>query len=166
MSDDARSYIDRMKYLPPQLRAAFKSMTSVDGELELFLWIRGGRWHPSNRVLAGWLRDYDQPIPEDIRQYIAGRLDGTIKVPRTRGRPVKDKIEARLSAHHWRRLWLSNRVQRWHRVLEHPRYAREWKRKHGRELPASDAYRAALDRVAEETGVPPDTLDKYVYPRR
>ncbi len=128
----------------------------------LFEMIRNGE-HPSTQTLSTFLRDWSWSIPEDIRAYIAGRLDGSVRLPK--GRPKLDTLARRMRGDEWEQFRLAVRVRRWERAFRHPRCAREYRRRTGRVPPPVDAYRAALDRVSEETGIPADTLDRYVHPR-
>jgi hypothetical protein len=115
--------------------------------------IRGGAHVPLHH-LADLLR-YSVTLPRDIRDHIAGRLDGTIK---KRGRPTPEHDDEYL----YRRAQLA--------------VAALWVRQRHRENKASgmkagkpgseDPYRAALRDVAAEWGVEEETLDKHVYPRK
>jgi hypothetical protein len=115
--------------------------------------IRRGEHLPLER-LAELLR-FNRELPRDIRDYIAGRLDGSIK-PRGRPTPAYDpghrnhKAQRRIAAMLVR--------------LQHRRN-RAAGMKSG-QPGSADPYLAALQQVADETGIKADTLDKYVHPRK
>lgn len=96
--------------------------------------------------MASALRQYNDPLLD----YVAGRLNGTIK--RKRG-PKKDHSSARINESYL--LW--QEVRRCQRDYEqsckmrgvNPSYARE----------------VACERVAERTGIPKDTVDKRTRSR-
>ncbi len=102
---------------------------------------------PRPETIAKKLVDDTDPIPEVVRRYVAGLLVG--KVKQKRG-PRKDTLRHRLEAHF--RAYAVRRVER---------LAERLKR---RGVP--HAYTEAKEHVAEKTGIPVDTLDAWVYPRR
>ncbi len=116
--------------------------------------------HPPAALLAAAIRTR-RPIPADMCDYVAGRLDGSITLPR--GKPTFDLSKG---IFRWlRRVVLADRVWRWQRVFSHPRYAREYRRKHGRLPPQESACEKAKACVSRERNIPTETLDKYAYPR-
>lgn len=126
--------------------------------------------HPTPEAIRRALAS-GHPVPEWAADYIAGRLAGTIKLPR--GVPawsgaglLWSETPKTPAAVRGERQQIVRRVRRWQQVFEHPDYADEYLRRHGRLPPRGGAYRKALDQVAEESGIPAETLDKMVYPRR
>jgi hypothetical protein len=117
-----------------------------------------------------------RPVPEWAADYIASRLAGTVKLPRGRptwsdaGLTFGEAAERGLTTY-FRQVWrtvLVRRVARLKREFEHPDYARDYKRKHGR-LPPQEggAYRKALNQVSKEACVSAETLRNWYYhPRR
>ena len=103
------------------------------------------------------------PIPLDLRKFVAAMLRGEVKQKRGRKKRQREHDDFRVLVH---------RVRRWERVFEDPRYKRERLRKHQRTVGAratppkeSGPYKRALERVARETGISEDTLDKWCNPR-
>lgn len=144
--------------------------------------LAGGR-HPHPRAIGKVLRN-GKPVPDWAADYIEGRLAGTIKLPR--GLPDWSPVGlsggevsslcpraeyARFERQHRRNL-LAFLVRRWERGYSHPRYKR-WReylhrRQHGQRSnpPHISPYAAAKEKASRIFGVPVDTLDKMVYPRR
>ena len=91
-----------------------------------------------------------QEIPHDVRCYIAGLLDGTIKRKRGRKAPSVERKLRDWAVREEVRLWIevSKRAKRC-----------------GITTPGG-AYRTAIEKVSKETGIPEDTIDNIYYPRR
>lgn len=92
------------------------------------------------------------PIPDDMRGHIADMLEG--KAKRRRG-PKRFHSMYDPAAGRDRLAW-AYRVVRWKRVYE---------REKARTGKMMDAYRSALWKVSEESGIPESTLDRWLYPR-
>ena len=91
------------------------------------------------------------PIPLDLRGFVADMLAGKIK-----GKPGRRRATTSRSAFISRSVAV-DRVFRWKRAFERIKHRRKgWMR---------DPYREALNKVAGETSVPEQTLDKWCYPR-
>jgi hypothetical protein len=103
--------------------------------------------NPAPEDIAEVLRGSEERIPKELREYIAGLLDGTVK--RKRG-PRNNTLRA-----------ITDAYIRDHCVRRVQRLAERLKR---RGVP--HAYTEAKEHVAEKTGIPVDTLDAWVYPRR
>jgi hypothetical protein len=132
--------------------------------------------HPTTTALRKALKS-GRPVPEWAADYICGRLDGTVKLPR--GAPEWSAVGldlgersalcpgwARTLFRHLQQDVIRRAVKRWMRILRHPRYAREYKRKYGLRPPKRDVYQQAKQRVAAKYGMTVDTVDSYVYPRK
>ena len=106
--------------------------------------------NPDLSEIATALRG-SQEIPHDVRCYIAGLLDGTIK--RKRGPKVDKSASKRL-----RDFALRSQVYYWIEVC---------KRAERCDITTPGGpYRTARQKVSEKTGISEDTLDKIYYPRR
>ena len=102
---------------------------------------------PRPETIATKLRIDKGPMPEAVRIYIAGLLDGSVKLRRgPRTATMRHYFEAGFRAQDVRY------IQRLAKRL----------RRRG----VADSYRAALEKVAKRTGISEQTLDKWVYPRR
>ena len=103
---------------------------------------------PDLAELAKTLRG-KQPVPPQVRSYLGDLIEGKRK--RKRGRKALAPSERAIKQ--IREFSLAERVRRWKRVFE-KRYCKP------------NAYREALEKVEEETGISENTLDKYCYPRK
>ena len=92
-----------------------------------------------------------QEIPHEVRCYIAGLLDGTIK--RKRG-PKADKSTKRML----RDSFVRARVNHWKEVCKRAQRC-------GIKTPGG-AYLVAREKVSNESGIPESTIDKIYYRRR
>ena len=142
-------------------------------------------YHPPAKQLADAIRT-GKPISPEMCEYVAGRLDGTITVPRG---PKPASLRQRQEAE-WRRMWVRGQVHRRISVLGN--YAKtpdRWFRtlflglypRFGREVPRPSVAAAILmyatDIVLPNPEVPQDRkddmiddligrLEKSYYPRR
>ncbi len=105
---------------------------------------------PEKSEIALALRG-SQPVPHDVRCYIADLLEGKIKLKR--GPKVDTSDQKRL-----RDFALRSHIHHWIEVCERAQ-------RRGITTPGG-AYRTARQKVSEQTGKPEDTLDKIYYPRR
>lgn len=134
-------------------KAAALARVWLHRNAEIIAGIRRGEHLPKDR-LADLLR-FNVSLPQDVRDYIAGRLDGSIK---TRGRPTPQYDPAHM--HHRAQMKIAGLM-----VRETHKANRQAGMRSGK--PGSeDPYRAALRMVSKETGIPEDTLDKHATPRR
>ena len=106
--------------------------------------------HPELTEIARVLRGR-QPVPHDVRCYIAGLLEG--KIERKRGRKV-DKSELK-------------RLRNWALRSELNLWIEVCKRAERRGIKmAGGAYLVAREKVSRESGIPEDTIDKIYFPRQ
>lgn len=106
--------------------------------------------HPPLPDIAQALRG-SQPIPHDVRCYIADWLDRILK--RKRGRKPDKSLGRR--TRNWRLIF---EVNYWIEVCKRAK-------RHGITTPGG-AYRTALEKVSKENGISEGTLDKIYYPRQ
>jgi hypothetical protein len=112
---------------------------------------------PTPEYIAAVLRDPDCKLPPpEVRNYIAGLLDSTLK--RKRGRPPEIETELEWIASLCRDHFICADVRRHKRGLE--RLARI------RGVPIEDSYHAALERTSRDWKIPAGTIDKIIFPRR
>ena len=104
---------------------------------------------PEKSEIALALRG-SQPVPHDVRCYIADLLEG--KIRRKRGPKVDTSDQKRL-----RDFGLRSHIHHWIEVCERAQRC-------GITTPGG-AYRTALQKVSERTGKSEHTLDKIYYPR-
>jgi hypothetical protein len=107
------------------------------------------RHPPPAETLAMFVRESN--IPPAMREHIERVLLG--KVKRRRGRPAGVATELRF-VHEFRAL-----------LYRIARYKRVYERRKQRTGATFKPYEMALWKVAEETGIPEATLDKWCYPR-
>lgn len=125
----------------------------IHRDAELIEAIRRGEHLPTARLAE--LMRCNTTLPRVVRDYIAGRMEGSIK-PRGRPTPRYDPEHTYQHAV----LQVAALLVR----QEHERNKAEGMK--GGKPGSSDPYRAALHSVSLETGIPEDTLDKHVYPRK
>ncbi len=106
--------------------------------------------HPPLPDIAQALRG-SQPIPHDVRCYIADWLDRKLK--RKRGRKP-DKS-------------LGRKTRNWRLIFEVNYWIEVCKRAERRGIKmVGGVYWAAIEKVSKETDIPESTIDKIYYPRR
>jgi hypothetical protein len=118
--------------------------------------VRNGLHVPT--YVLSWLLRNEPNLPEDIRDHIAGRLDGSIRM---KGRPTTALDDG------WAPWATPEQNTERVRVMVAAFAVRD------RELALKakgvpNAYRLALEEVAakfEDVGISPSRLDKYLYPR-
>jgi len=132
--------------------------------------------HPTPTALRKALKS-GRPVPEWAADYICDRLEKRLSLPRGKQKwsvvglntgEVTALVPGFFAPHTRALLRYRHvmKVRQWERILKHPRYAREYSRRHrGRLYIIAGAYREALWKWSEKTGIPVDTLDTYVYPR-
>ena len=116
--------------------------------------------YPSDDEIAELLRG-DRPIPRLVRDYIADRLTGKIKLKRGRKRP-NVYVQAHRSV---KLIYWVDRVYRWQRAYNWVR-KRERQRIKGKALGsrfgAGTPHELALEKVGEESGRSVETLRKWL----
>lgn len=132
--------------------------------------------HPTTTALRKALKS-GKPTPEWAADYICDRLETKAKLRRGAynwsvvGLTIGEALQR--VPHHFasrtqelKRYFHVSKIAQMERILTHRRYDREWKRRHIGRPYIGSAYREALRKWSEKTGIKEDTLDSYVYPRR